>query len=88
MSRPHRSKKWLIVGMASMFLLAAVFWMYAISGFSLAFVPCNGTFSLSASLARCRWPVIFGGLFWFCVAAGAGFGVAALVRALSNRHGR
>ncbi len=88
MSQQRRSKKWLIVGMASMFLLAAIFWMYAISGFSLAFVPCNGTFSLSSSLARCRWPLVFGYLFWLCVAAGAGFGVAVLMRALSDRGGR
>lgn len=86
MSQRRRSKKWLIVGMGGMFTLAAIFWIYAVSGFSLAYAACEGSFSLGASVARCRWPVVFGWLFWLCVASGAGFGLALLVRTISDRR--
>lgn len=86
MTERQRSQKWLIFAMGGMFILAAIFWMYAVSGFSLAYAACEGTFSLDAKLIRCQRPVVFLWLFWLCVAAGAGFGVVVLVRALSGRR--
>jgi hypothetical protein len=50
-----------------MFFLAAFFYVCAVSGFSLAFIACNGTFPLDAALLRCHRPIIFLWLFWLCV---------------------
>ena len=52
--------------------------LFAISGASLAFVPCDGTYSLIAENPRCRWPALWGLLF--DIALGAAFlcGLAAV----------
>lgn len=81
-----RSRKWIVFAMVVMFVLAVIFWMYAVSGFSLSFAACDGTFSLDAKLLRCRRPVVFLWLFWLCIAAGASFGVAAMIRFLIVRR--
>jgi hypothetical protein len=86
MKKHRRSQKWLIAVMGVMFLLAVIFWMYAVSGFSLAFLHCDATFSLDAKLLRCRRPVIFLLLFWACVIAGVGLGATALLRTLIRRR--
>ena len=39
--------------------VAAVALLFAISGASLAFVPCENTYSLSSSIPRCRWPALW-----------------------------
>ncbi|GAB2801119.1 hypothetical protein [Dyella kyungheensis] len=81
-----RTQKWLILAMAGMLIFAAIFWVYAVSGFSLSYAACDGTFALDSKLARCGRPVVFLWLFWVCFAAGISCGLAALARALLARR--
>lgn len=85
MTKQKRTQKWLILAMAGMLIFAAIFWLYAASGFSLSFVACDGTFALDSKLARCARPVVFLWLFWVCSAGGICCGLAALARALLAR---
>lgn len=86
MTKRKRTQKWLILAMAGLLIFAAIFWVYAISGFSLSYAACDGTFALDSKLARCGRPVVFLWLFWVCFAAGICCGLAALTRALLARR--
>lgn len=93
MKEHRRSQIWLVVAVGVMSVLAAIFYIFAISGFSLSFGACDGTFSLDAYLIRCRRPVMFLLLFWSCVALGVAFLATVLTRSLIKRrrpkdHGR
>lgn len=88
MRKRNRTQKWLMLGMAGMLIFAAIFWMYSVSGFSLSYAACGGTFTLDSKLARCRRPVVFFWLFWVCFAVGIWCGLVALARALVARHRR
>jgi hypothetical protein len=68
-----------------MLIFAAIFWVYAVSGFSLSYVACDGTFALDSKLARCGRPIVFLWLFWVCFAVGICCGLAALARAFLAR---
>jgi hypothetical protein len=59
-------------------LAAAIFWMYAVSGFSLSYAACSGTFSLAPSLVRCQRPVVFFWLFWVSIGLAISSGATAL----------
>jgi hypothetical protein len=49
---------------AAVFAVVAAFALvFAVSGASLAFVPCDNTYSLSSDIPRCRWPAIWALLF-------------------------
>jgi hypothetical protein len=69
---------WLVIATGVCILAAAVCWLYAVSGFSLSFVACNGAFSIGANLVQCRRPVVFFWLFWASIGLGVSLGVAAL----------
>lgn len=86
MKKRKRTQKWLILTMAGMFILAAIFWVYAVSGFSLSYAACNGSFALDSKLAWCGRPVVFLWLFWASFAAGICCGLAALAQVLLARR--
>lgn len=86
MTQHRRSQMWLVAAVGTMFVVAAVFWVFAASGFSLSYGACEGAFSLDANLVRCRRPVVFLLLFWFCVALGAAFSTTVLTRAFIKRR--
>ena len=65
-----------------MFLVAAIFWMSAMSGFSLSYAACDGNFSIDEKLGRCQRPVIFAWLSWASVGLGLSLGAIALFRTL------
>ena len=88
MTKRKRTQKWLILAMAGMLIFAAVFWVCALSGFSLSYAACEGTFALDSKLARCGRPVVFLWLFWVSFAASICCGLAALARALLARRRR
>jgi hypothetical protein len=71
-------RKLLFVAMGVVALIAAICWMYAVSGFSLAYVPCDGVFSFDAKLVRCQRPVVFFWLFWISVGIGICLSATAL----------
>jgi hypothetical protein len=71
-------KTWMVAATGVFALTAAIFWIYAVSGFSLAFAACGGTFSLDASLVRCQRPVVFFWLFWVSIGLTISSGVTAL----------
>jgi len=86
MTKRNRTQKRLILAMAGMLIFAAVFWAYAISGFSLSYAACDGTFALNSKLARCGRPMVFLWLFWVCFAVAICCGLAALAGALLARR--
>ncbi|ULU26773.1 hypothetical protein DYST_03721 [Dyella terrae] len=86
MTKRRRTQKWLILTMAGMLIFAAIFWVYAVSGFSLSYAACDGTFALDSKLARCGRPVVFLWLFWVCFAGGICCALAALTRTLLARR--
>lgn len=49
MREHRRSGKWLLLAMGVAALIAAIFWMYAVSGFSLAYGFCGGYLRLMPS---------------------------------------
>ena len=85
---PWGIQNWLILAMAGMLVLAAVFWLGAVSGFSLSYGACKGPFALVSEFARCRRPVVFSWLFWICVVASVACGSMALARLLLARRRR
>jgi hypothetical protein len=86
MTKRTRTQNWLILVVAGMSIFAAIFWMYAISGFSRSYAACEGIFALDSTVARCGRPVVFLWLFRGCFAAGIFCGLAALVRVLLARR--
>ncbi len=55
----HRAKSWLTWTGAAVLLAASIYcamWFFAAA--DLAFVPCNGQFSLFAPTFRCRQPYV------------------------------
>ncbi|MGY3232433.1 hypothetical protein ACVWWJ_003917 [Luteibacter sp. HA06] len=87
MREHRRSGKWLLLAMGVAALIAAIFWMYAVSGFSLAYGFCEGAFALDAKFVRCQTPVVFLLLFWGSVGAGVSLGAMALYLWVCGRHG-
>ena len=67
---------WCCVGGFVLFAVIAL--LFAISGASLAFVPCDGTYSLTSEIARCRWPALWGLLFDIALAAAFLCGLVAI----------
>jgi hypothetical protein len=61
------------VGLAGVLLVASIYcalWFFAAS--DLAFIPCNGHFSVFAPTFRCRQPYVAAGLFVVLVLFAAG----------------
>lgn len=86
MRKRRRSMTRLFVAMGVVALIAATCWMYAVSGFSLAYGPCGGVFSLDSKLVRCQRPVIFFWLFWVSVGTGISLSATALYLSIVQRR--
>mgnify|MGYP007010098325 CR=1 FL=1 len=88
MRKRRRSRKWLFVAMGVVALIAATSWMCAMSGFSLAYVPCEGVFSFDAKFVRCQRPVVFLWLFWVSVGTGISLSATALYLSIVQHRDR
>lgn len=64
---------------------SAVFLLFALAGFDLAFGPCDGTFSPNAALQRCRMPAYYILGFEICAVAASSLLTFLVVRALVRR---
>jgi hypothetical protein len=69
-------------------VIAATSYVYAVSGFSLAYATCEGVFSLDAKFVRCQRPAIFFWLFWVSVGIGISLGAMALYLSIVQRRER
>ena len=76
-----------VLGFA-LLVFACIAWVFTWARVDLAWVPCNGTFALSAENARCRWPAIYSYLGLACFAGALLAFLIALVRKVrrTNEH--
>ena len=82
----RKSIRFLVVCSIIAFAIAAYFFLWAISSADLAFVDCNGTYSLHAESFRCRRPVLLTHAFWAFSVIGTVFTIWTLVRARGGRR--
>ena len=75
-----KATKVLVVCSAFAFGAAAYFFLWAISNVELAFVDCNGTFSLHAANFRCQRPILLIYAFYAFAFLGAALGIWAFIR--------
>ena len=62
---------------ATFAVLAGLALLFAVSGASLAFAECDGTYRLSSDIPRCRWPALWALLFNVALGAGLICGLIA-----------
>jgi hypothetical protein len=77
----RKSARLLVFCSVAALAAAACSLLWALSSFDLAFLACNGTYSLHASNVRCQRPVFLILAFLVFAAVGVALGILAFVRA-------